>query len=124
MAVDFLSQYGGEFFEVFSVQDPRNVNQMTWQVMNEIGHNPSNPITKPICGENDPQYDYVVTLGCQSNINDLDGNNNGEKVEWCIEDPTISVNDPEQSLEQYRSVRDQIQAAVLDWLFEKGVALD
>jgi arsenate reductase len=125
MAVDFLSQYGGEFFEVFSAQDPRNVNQMTWQVMNEIGHNPSNPITKPILtGEQAPHYDYVVTLDCHANINDLVVTTSDGRMDWCVDEPVAAASNPEQQLQQYRSVRDQVQAAVLDWLFEKGVALD
>ncbi|HWQ45754.1 MAG TPA: hypothetical protein VN376_02740, partial [Longilinea sp.] len=126
MAVDFLSQYGGEFFEVFSTShDPQNVNQMTYQVMNEVGHNPSNPITKPItAGDKLPRFDYVITLGCQETITDLDLSKNSETVEWCIDDPAVQSGTPEKQLQQYRSVRDQVQAQVLDWLLEKGVAFD
>jgi arsenate reductase (thioredoxin) len=121
MAEAFLRKYGEGRFESFSAGiEPKGLNPLTVQVMQEIGFDMSGHWSKGI-GEylGKDHFQYLVTL-----CHDAEENcprvwpRVNQRMHWSFDDPSAFVGSEDEKLEKFRQVRDQIQEKILSWVNE------
>jgi arsenate reductase len=123
MAEAFLRKYGEDQFEPFSAGlEPKGINPLTIRVMEESGFDMSGHRSKGIneyLGKE--HFQYLVTL-----CHDAEQNcprvwpGVNQRLHWSFEDPAAFEGTPEEKLEKFRQVRDQILEKVRAWLNEMG----
>jgi len=123
MAEAFLRRYGGDRFEVHSAGlEPKGMNPLTLQVMNEIGYPMTEHTSKGIkvyLGK--VLFQYLITVCDQAEQKCptiWPGVN--QRLHWSFEDPAAVEGSPEQKLAKFREIRDQIDQKVRDWVAEQG----
>ena len=121
MAEALLRHHASDRFDVFSAGlRPRPVHPMTHRVMDEIGIDTSGQSSKPISqffGKRTIQYAIVV---CEQ------ANQNCPRLYpfalhvlyWPFDDPVAFVGSEAEQLEEFRRVRDQIDARIQAWIEE------
>jgi len=123
MAEAFLRRYGGDRFEVHSAGlEPKGMNPLTLQVMNEIGFDVSGQRSKGInefLGKVLFQYLITVCDDAEKNCPTVWPGVN-QRLHWSFEDPAAVEGSPEQKLAKFREIRDQIDQKVRDWVAEQG----
>lgn len=122
MAEAFLRRYGGDQFEVYSAGlQPKGINPLTVQVMEEIGFDLSNQRSKGVTeflGKVLVQVLITVCDQAEQNCPTVWPGIN-TRLHWSFEDPAVFEGLPEQKLAKFREVRDQIQRKVQNWLLEQ-----
>jgi arsenate reductase (thioredoxin) len=124
MAEAFLRQYAGDYFEVHSAGlEPKGLNPLTIQVMEEIGYDLSGQSSKSVSlylGK--VHFQYLITV-CDKAEKNCPTNWPGVnyRLHWSFEDPAEFEGSEEQKLSKFREVRDQINLKILAWLREQGI---
>jgi len=125
MAEAFLRKYSGEQFEAFSAGlEPKEINPLTIQVMQEIGIDISGQISKGIevyLGKTFFHYLITVCDDAEKNCPTFWPGVN-HRLHWSFEDPAAFEGTSTERLEKFREIRDQIEQRIKDWLteFEKS----
>jgi arsenate reductase len=124
MAEAFLRHFAGDYFEVHSAGlEPKELNPLTIQVMEEIGFDLSGQSSKSVSlylGK--VHFQYLITVCDKAEKNcptTWPGVN--YRLHWSFEDPAEFEGSEEQKLAKFREVRDQIQRKILFWLGEQGI---
>ena len=122
MTEAFLRNYAGDLFDVHSAGlEPKGVNPLTLQVMNEVGINISNQRSKGIevyFGKT--FFHYVITVG-----DDADENcptvwlGIHTRMRWSFEDPAKFVGTEGERLAKFREVRNLIENKIRGWVARK-----
>ena len=121
MAEAFLRQYAGTQFESHSAgTDPKGVNPLTTQVMQEVGIDISGQRSKHL-----KEYlgripvRYLITV-CDNAAESCPTVWQGvaERFKWTFEDPAACSGSNEERLAKFRQVRDEIEQQIKDWLGE------
>jgi arsenate reductase len=120
MAEGFLRARGGERFEVHSAGlNPRPVNPLTVQVMDEVGIDIRAQYSKPL---NDYiakvffHYYITVCADAEKQCPQALWTAGGVKLHWPFDDPAAVEGTADQKLAKFREVRDQIEARIQLWL--------
>lgn len=126
MAEAFLRKYGGDRFEPHSAGlEPKGVNPLTIQVMNEAGLDISNQTSKGIetyLGKT--HFQYLVTV-----CDDADKNcptvwpGVHSRMHWSFEDPARFEGSEETKLAKFREVRDLMEQKIKEWIAEQQVTV-
>jgi len=121
MAEAFLRKYGGEQFEAYSAGlEPKGLNPLTIQVMQEVGIDVSQQQSKNVgiyLGK--VLFQYLITVcddaekNCPSTWPGI-----SKREHWSFEDPAAFVGKDEAKLAKFREVRDQIEIRIKTWLSE------
>jgi arsenate reductase len=126
MAEAFLRRYAGEHFEAYSAGlEPKPINPLTIQVMDEIGFDLSGQTSKGVdvyLGK--VLFKYLITVCDEAEKNcpaTWPGVNS--RMHWSFEDPAKFEGSPEEKLAKFREVRDLIQAKIIAWLAEQNIPL-
>jgi arsenate reductase len=123
MAEALLRKYAGERFEVYSAGlDPREINPLTIQVMEEIGVDMSQHTSKDLrqyIGK--IHFGYMITVCDRAEKNCPIFPGMGIRLHWPIEDPAEFVGTPKETIARFRAARDQIDLKVRAWLGEQGI---
>ena len=126
MAEAFLRKYGGDHFEVHSAGlEPKEINPLTFKVMEEIGFDLSNQFSKGIqvyLGKVLFQYLITVCDDAEKNCPTIWPGIN-KRLHWSFEDPAKVEGTPEEKLTKFRQVRDQIQTKIFKWLVEQNIPI-
>lgn len=121
MAEAFLRKYGGEQFEAFSAGlEPKNIHPLAIQVMQEIGVDISGQTAKGIeiyLGKMFFHYLITVCDDAEKNCPTFWPGVN-QRLHWSFEDPAAFEGTEEEKLEKFRTIRDQIEQRIKDWLEE------
>jgi len=121
MAEAFLRKYGGEQFEACSAGlEPKGLNPLTIQVMQEVGIDVSQQQSKTVgiyLGK--VLFQYLITV-CDNAEKNCPSTWPGisKREHWSFEDPAAFVGTDEAKLEKFREVRDQIETRIKTWLTE------
>jgi arsenate reductase len=124
MAEAFVRHYAAEQFEAYSAGlEPKGMNPLTVQVMQEIGLDLSGQHSKGV-GEylGKVHFAYVVTVcsdaeeRCPSVFLGM-----GRRLHWGFEDPAALEGTDEARLAKFRQIRDEIERRVCAWLEELGL---
>ena len=126
MAEAFLRRYAGEYFEAYSAGlEPKPINPLTIQVMDEIGFDLSGQTSKGVevyLGK--VLFKYLITVCDEAEKNcpaTWPGVN--QRFHWSFEDPAKFEGSPEEKLDKFREVRDLIQTKIKAWLAEQNIHL-
>lgn len=120
MAEGFLRQAAGDAFNVYSAgTEPKDeVHPLAVQVMAEVGIDISGQRPKGVreyLGRLPIRYLIIVCSGaneaCPQIFPGL-----SERLFWPFDDPASFEGPPDETLEEFRRVRDEIDARVLEWL--------
>ena len=124
MAEAYLRKYAGDYFEVFSVGlEPKEINPLTIQVMEEDGFDLSGQTSKGVNEFLGKVFlNYLITVCDQAEKNcPTAWPGIIQKMHWSFEDPAAFVGNPAERLAKFREVRDQIQVKVREWLGEQNI---
>ncbi len=123
MAEAFLRKYAGDAFEPHSAGlEPKSVNPLTVQVMQEVGIDISSQQSKGIdtyLGK--VLFQYLITV-----CDDADRNcptvwpGVNTRMHWSFEDPAKFEGTQEEKLAKFREVRDLIEAKIKSWVAEQS----
>ena len=120
MAEAFLRKYGSDRFEAYSAGlEPKGINPLTIQVMNEIGLDISGQWSKGV-GEylGKGNFHYLITLcdDAEKNCPTVWPGVN-QRLHWSFEDPSAVTGSDAEKLAKFREVRDLIETRIQDWLY-------
>jgi arsenate reductase len=123
MAEAFLRKYGGLQFEPHSAGlEPKDLNPLTIQVMNEIGIDVSHQKSKGVeryLGK--VLFQYLITV-----CDDADKNcptvwpGVSKRMHWSFQDPASAEGTEEEKLAKFREVRDLIEKRIKEWVAEQS----
>ena len=120
MAEAFLRKYAGDLFDVYSAGlEPAEIHPYTKQVMGELGIDLSGHTAKGLqqyLGE--VHFAYLITVCSKADQLCPIFPGMGQRLSWPFEDPAALEGSPEQKLEKFRQVRDQIEQRIQQWLTE------
>jgi arsenate reductase len=121
MAEALLRTLAGDAFEAYSAgTEPQGVHPLAIAVMNELGIDTSGQRSKGLqefMGK--AQFDYVITVCDRAEKACPIFPGRGAREYWPLEDPLRAEGSQEKRLAKFRSVRDQIEAHVRQWLGER-----
>lgn len=126
MAEAFLRKYAGDVLEVHSAGlEPKGINPLTVQVMQEAGIDISHQQSKGIetyLGK--ALFQYLITV-----CDDADQNcptvwpGVNTRLHWSFEDPAKFTGTEEEKLAKFREVRDLIEQRIKAWVVEHHVPI-
>ena len=110
MAEGLLRHLGADRFEVTSAGvSPTEVRSEAVQVMEEIGIDISQQVSKSVDRFLGGSFDYVITVCDNANEHCPVFPGATQRVHWSFEDPASVKGDEATRLEAFRRVRDQIR---------------
>jgi len=120
MAEGFLNQLAGDRFNVFSAgTEPKTeVHPIARQVMNEVGVDISSQHPKRLeefLGRMAVRHLIIVCSGADENCPRIFPGL-GERHYWPFNDPATFEGSPEETLDEFRRVRDEIRERIDEWL--------
>jgi arsenate reductase (thioredoxin) len=125
MAEALLRNYAGEYFEVFSAGlEPRGINPLTIQVMEELGLDLSNHTSKDLntfIGK--ISFDYMITVCGRAEESCPIFPGMGTRLHWDIEDPSKFSGTDTERLAKFRQVRDRLDQKIRLWLSQQGIRI-
>lgn len=121
MADAWLKHLGGERYEVLSAGlEAHGLNPRAVQVMQESGIDMTSHTSDVIDPEILNRAAYVITLcGHADEHCPVISNPNVSKWHWGFDDPAKATGTEEEIMQQFRAVRDAIQARIEQFLSEK-----
>lgn len=113
MAEGFLRAFGGDRWETHSAGlDPQGVNPKAIEVMREIGIDISRQSSKGMDPRLLGEVDMVITLCGNSEERCPLTPPSVARVHWPLEDPAKAVGTPDEVLDAFRRIRDEIRRHV------------
>lgn len=127
MAESFLRRLGGDQFEAHSAGlEPRRLNPLTLQVMQEIGYPMEEHTSKSVnvyLGKTLFQYLITVCDHAEQNCPTTWPGVN-QRLHWSFEGPAALEGNYQQKLARFREIRDQIAAKVQNWVAAQSKSPD
>jgi arsenate reductase len=118
MAEAFMRKYGGDQFEVYSAGlEPKKIHPLVIQIMKEIGVSLNGQYAKPLTlymGK--VHFSYLITVCDNAEKACPIFPGMGTRLHWPFEDPAAFQGTPQEILEKFRSIRDQIEVKVKEWV--------
>lgn len=119
MAEALLRKHAGDRFDVHSAGiEPKGINPLTVQVMDEVGISLENHRSKPLTEYlGKVRIHYAITV-CESAEKSCPSvwPFCQERLFWPFDDPAACRGTDEERLAKFREVRDQIEAKIKTWL--------
>jgi arsenate reductase (thioredoxin) len=122
MAEAFLRRYGGEKYECYSAGlQPKGINPLTIQVMQEIGYDLTGHTSKGV-------NDFLGRIFINQLITVCDHAEKNcptvwpgivRREHWSFEDPAAFEGSPDEMIAKFREIRDLIDQKVRIWLSEQ-----
>ena len=123
MSEALLRNYAGEHFEVYSAGiEPRGINPLTIQVMQEMGLDLSGHTSKDIksfIGKT--SFEYMITVCGRAEESCPIFPGMGIRLHWDIEDPSKFAGTPAEQVAKFREVRDCLDQKIRLWLAQQGI---
>jgi arsenate reductase len=123
MAEAFLRRYGNEHFEAYSAGlEPKGINPLTIQVMDEIGYDLSGHTSKGVKEFLGKVFIHDLITVCDNAEKNCPSTWPGviKKMHWSFEDPAAFEGSEEEKLAKFHEIRDQIDQKVRAWVAEQG----
>lgn len=121
MAEAWLRKYAGDQFEVLSAgTDPKGINPLTIEAMNEVGISLDGHRSKSLgeyLGKITVNHVIVVCSGADQECPRVWPFALNRHF-WPFDDPAAATGTHEEQLASFRRVRDQIEARIKNWLSE------
>jgi arsenate reductase len=121
MAEALLRHHGGDRFEVYSAGlEPKPIHPLTFDVLRESGIDAGAQRSKDLVEYlGKERFEYVIVVcdhankSCPSAFPGV-----GDRLFWPFDDPAAFQGSREETLDEFRRVRDQIDAHIRQWLEE------
>ena len=125
MAEALLRYYAGEYFDVYSAGlEPRGINPLTIQVIEELGLDLSDHTSKSVQRYiGNTSFDYMFTVCAQAEEMCPIFPGMGVRMHWDIEDPSKFDGPPAEKLVKFRQTRDRLDHKIRLWLSQQGILL-
>lgn len=123
MAETFLRRYGSDQFEAYSAGlEPKGINPLTIQVMQEIGYDLSGQRSKGVKEFLGSVFIHQLITVCDNAEKNCPTAWPGiiNKIHWSFEDPAAFEGSEEEKLAKFREIRDQIEQKVHGWVLEQS----
>ena len=123
MAEALLRNYAGEHFEVYSAGlEPRGINPLTIQVMEEIGLDLSSHNSKDLYTFiGNTTFEYMITVCGRAEDSCPIFPGMGTRLHWDIADPSKFVGIPAEKVAKFREARDRLDHKIRLWLSQQGI---
>ena len=120
MAEALLRKHAGGSFEIHSAGlDPTPINPFTIKVLEEIGVDTSQHVSKPLSKYlGNTHFSYLITVCSNAEDRCPMFPGMGMRMHWPFDDPAAFQGSDEAKTEKFREIRNQIEARVLAWLAE------
>lgn len=116
MAEGLLRAMAGDRLEVASAGTrPSVVNPLAIQAMNEIGIDISSHRSKSVDEVSGRHFDVLITV-CDNAKEECPVLPIVQKLHWSFDDPAAATGTDEEKLQEFRRVRDEIQARLKEFL--------
>ena len=120
MAEGFFKQLGGDRFNVYSAgtEPKEEIHPLARQVMNEIGIDISTQYPKGLeefLGRMAVRHLIIVCSGADEKCPRIFPGL-GDRLYWPFDDPAAFEGRPEETLDEFRRVRDEIRERIDGWL--------
>lgn len=124
MAEAYLSHYAGDQFEAHSAGlEPKGINPYTVRVMEEVGVSLEQQSSKSVSTYlGRVNFGWLITV-CSHAEENCPRTFLGvsQRIHWHdLEDPAVFVGSDNETLQMFRTVRNQIDGHVRAWLVEQG----
>jgi arsenate reductase len=117
MAEGLLREMAGDRVEVFSAgTEPSRVNPLAVKAMEERGIDISEHRSKHLNEYLDQPFDYVITVCDDAAESCPLFPGKAERIHWSFPDPSAATGSEEERLAVFRTVRDDIEARLSQWL--------
>ena len=124
IAEALLRKYAGDKFEVYSAGlEPKGINPLTKQVMQEIGISLDDHYSKHVSEYMGKLHlGYLITVcsvaeeKCPATFPDI-----GHRLHWSFEDPAAFYGSDNEKLQKFREVRDQMDKQIKNWLAQQSI---
>jgi len=123
MAEGFLRKYASDHFEVYSAGlEPTEVHPYAQRVMAEVGIDISRQYSKSVLDFlGKMHFGYVITVCSKAEQECPIFPDVSVRLHWPFPDPAAAVGSEEEQLAVFRTVRDQIDERIRNWLGEQGI---
>ena len=120
MAEAILRKLASDRFEVHSAGlEPTVIHPDTIKVLEEIGINTSGLYAKPLSTfQGKDLFNYLITVCSNAEERCPFFPGMGQRLHWPFEDPAAFEGSEDEKLSFFRSIRDQIQARIQNWIIE------
>jgi arsenate reductase len=123
MAEALLRKMAGNHFEVHSAGlEPTVIHPMTIKVLEEIGIDASGQYAKPLTiylGKT--HFSYLITVCAKAEERCPFFPGMGTRLHWPFDDPAAFEGSDKEKLDFFRTIRDQIQTRIQQWLSEQNI---
>lgn len=122
MAEAFLHRYGSVQFEAYSAGlEPKGINPLTYQVMQEIGYDLTGQRSKGVKEFLGSVFIHQLITVCDNAEKNCPTAWPGiiKKMHWSFEDPATFEGSEGEKLAKFREIRDQIEKRVREWVKEQ-----
>jgi arsenate reductase len=118
MAEALLRHRAGKQFAAFSAGiDPKGINPFTIHALDEIGVSHVGQYSKHVdqyLGK--VNFDYLITVCDHAAENCPVFLGAGQRLQWSFDDPAAVVGSPDDKMQAFRRVRDQIDQQICTWM--------
>ena len=123
MAEALLRKMAGNHFEVHSAGlEPTVIHPMTVKVLEEIGIDTSEQYAKPLTTYlGKAHFSYLITVCSKAEERCPFFPGMGQRLHWPFDDPADFDGSDKERLDFFRTIRDQIQARIQQWLSEQNI---
>jgi len=120
MAEALLRKHAGDRFEIHSAGlDPTPINPYTIKVLEEIGVDTSQHVSKPLSTYLvNTHFSYLITVCSNAEERCPMFPGMGMRMHWPFDDPAAFEGSDETKTEKFREIRNQIEGRILAWLAE------
>jgi len=123
MAESLLRWHASDYFDVYSAGiEPKTLNPNTLVVMDEFGIDMTGQRAKSMneyIGK--VNFGYLITVCSNAEEKCPVFPGVGTRLHWNFDDPVQPHLSEEEQLDRFRTIRDEIDCKILDWLSEQGV---
>jgi len=119
MAEGFMKKYVGDEFEIQSAGlEPRPLNPLAIQVMQEVGIDISDQQSKDVRNFLGQHFTYLFTVCHNAEARCPIFPGVIFRIFWPFEDPAAFDGSDDEKLAKFREIRDQIDVKIRDWMIE------
>ena len=119
MAEGWLRHLAGDHYEAFSAgTNTHGLNPRAVTAMAEAGVDISHHVSKPVDQYLEQAFDYTITVCDQARENCPVWIGAGDLLHWSFDDPALATGTEEEVMAVFRRVRDEIRAAVEEFITE------
>ena len=119
IAEGYMQHYIGDEFDIVSAGlDPKPLNPLAVQVMEEVGIDISHQYSKDLKSFLGQHFPYLITVCSNAEARCPIFPGVIYRLFWPFDDPASAEGSDEEKLAKFREIRDQIDAKIREWMLQ------